>query len=52
MEWDLHPWQGAEGEEQVLHLGKPPHQQGDQLGHKAASAQRKPSNPPVAGRTE
>lgn len=40
VEWDLHPWQGAEGEEQVLHLGKPPHQQGDQLGHKAASAQR------------
>ena len=26
VEWDLHPWQGAEGEEQVLHLGKPPHQ--------------------------
>ena len=38
--WDLHPWQGAEGEEQFLYLGKPPHQQGDQLGHKAASAQR------------
>ena len=24
--WDMHPWRGTEGEEWLLHLGKPPHQ--------------------------
>ena len=34
MGWDQCPWWGAEEEERFLHPGKPPHQWGDQLGHK------------------
>ena len=34
MGWDLCPWWGAEEEERFPHPGKPPHQQGNQLGQK------------------
>ena len=33
---DLCPRWGAEGEERLLHLGKAPHQRGDQLGQKGS----------------
>lgn len=34
MGWDLHPREGAEGEERLPHLGESPHQPGDELGRK------------------
>ena len=33
---DPHRWWEAERENRFLHLGKPPHQQGDQLGRKGS----------------
>lgn len=50
---DLCPWQGAEDEEKVLHLGKHLHWWGDQLGRRGdLEAKGEPSSQCVAGRIE
>ena len=36
MGWDLDPWRGAEGKERFLHLWKPTHWWGDQLGQRGS----------------
>lgn len=37
---DIHPWGGTEGEDWLLHLGKPPHQKGDQWGQRMSLEDR------------